>query len=97
MKYFFLGFIVVCIAVFCVAGRRGIHSPNRPLEFYPDMVRQDKVKPQSPSGFFADGVGPRRPVEGVVPMGYVPPKQTAFSEVAQEEKGTRGARGFPSK
>ena len=89
MKYFFLGFLVFCILGVSVAGFRGRHSTSRPLEFLPDMVRQDKVKPQSPSGFFADGVGPRRPVEGVVPMGYVPPNHTAASEIATEEKGTR--------
>ena len=80
---------MLCLLVFVVAGMRGRHSGNRPLEFYPDMVRQDKVKPQSPSGFFADGIGPRRPVEGVVPMGFVPPTQTAYSEVKEEAAGTR--------
>ena len=70
MKYFFLAFAAVILLVVIMAGPRGRHSPNRPLEFFPDMVRQMKVKPQSPSGFFADGNGPRRPVEGTVPMGY---------------------------
>ena len=89
MKYFFLGFVVFWLVVIIVAGPRGRHSPLRPLEFYPDMVRQDKVKPQSPSKFFADGVGPRRPVEGAVPMGWVPARVTAASEIPEEEKATR--------
>ena len=80
---------MLCLLVFFVAGLRGRHSGNRPLEFFPDMVRQDKVKPQSPSGFFADSIGPRRPVQGVVPMGFVPPKRTAYSEVTDEAAGTR--------
>ncbi len=85
MKYFFLGFLVVCLLVFCVAGLRGRHSPNRPLEFFPDMVRQSKLKAQSPTLFFADGVSGRRPVEGTVPIGYGAPKEhgvTAASQVA---------------
>lgn len=85
MKYFFLGFLVVCLLVAVVAGPRGIHSPNRPLEFFPDMVRQSKVKAQSPNKFFANGVSSQRPVEGTVPLGYAAPRdgeQTTFSQVA---------------
>ena len=73
MKYFFLAFLVVVAA----GGPRGRAArtalPEPPAEFFPDMVRQSKVKPQSPSAFFADGVGPRRPVEGTAPMGFVMP------------------------
>ncbi len=89
MKYFFLGFTVVCLLVFCVAGLRGRHSPNRPLEFFPDMVRQSKQKPQSPSAFFADGIGARRPVEGTVPMGFEPPRETVASRLTAVAAGTR--------
>lgn len=81
MKYFFLGFLVVCILVVVVAGPRGRHTPGRPLEFFPDMVRQSKVKPQSPDAFFANGVSGQRPVEGTVPMGYTPPHATAYSQI----------------
>jgi mono/diheme cytochrome c family protein len=38
------------------------------------MVRQMKVRAQSPSGFFADGRGPRMPIAGTVPIGYEMPK-----------------------
>ena len=69
-KYFYIGFFVLCLLVIVIAGPQGKHSPNRPIQVFPDMVMQPKVKPQSPSGFFADGVGPRRPVEGTVPLGY---------------------------
>lgn len=81
MKYFFLAFLLILLLVVVLAGPRGRHSPNRPLEFFPDMVRQSKVKPQSPSGFFADGIGPRRPVEGTAPMGFDIPHATAFSQL----------------
>ena len=76
---------MVVLLVIIVAGPRGRHSPGRPFEFFPDMVRQPKVKPQSPSGFFADGVGPRRPVEGTVPIGYDAPEpggKTVTSQIA---------------
>jgi mono/diheme cytochrome c family protein len=87
MKYFFLAFVAVVLLVVMLAGVRGRHSPNRPLEFFPDMVRQMKVKPQSPSGFFADGIGPRRPVEGTVPMGYeIPPAPVPMTTVANAEQ-----------
>ena len=89
MKYFFIIFAVVVVLVFLVAGPRGRHSPGRPFEFFPDMVRQSKVKPQSPSGFFADGIGPRRPVEGTVPMGFDIPEKTAASQISNEATGKR--------
>ena len=86
MKYLLLGFLIVVLLVAIVAGPRGRHSTGRPLEFFPDMVRQPKVKPQSPSGFFADGVGPRRPVEGAVPMGFEMPHTTATSRLQPDSE-----------
>src|SRR5260370_33041521 len=38
------------------------------------MVRQMKVRAKSPLNFFADGRGPRMPVNGTVPIGYEMPK-----------------------
>lgn len=87
MKYFFLAFLTVVFLVLIVAGPRGRHTPGRPLEFFPDMVRQSKVKPQQPSRFFADGVASRRPVEGSVPMGFDIPDKTAASEIAAVSAG----------
>ena len=89
MKYFLLAFAVVVLLVVLVAGPRGRHSPGRPFEFFPDMVRQSKVKPQSPSGFFADGIGARRPVEGTAPMGFVLPAKTVASQIANTAAGKR--------
>lgn len=87
MKYFFLAFFLALLLVVVLAGPRGRHTPNRPLEFIPDMVRQSKVKPQSPSAFFADGVGPRRPIEGTAPMGFEIPRATAFSQATNASPG----------
>ncbi len=88
MKYFFLAFAGAIILVVILAGPRDRHSPNRPLEFFPDMVRQSKVKPQSPSAFFADQVGPRLPVGGTVPMGYHIPHDTVppLTQVAHADQ-----------
>ena len=87
MKYFFLAFLTVVLLLLIVAGPRGRHTPGRPLEFFPDMVRQSKVKPQQPSKFFADGVGSRRPVEGTVPQGFEMRQTTAASEIAAVSAG----------
>ena len=89
MKYFFIIFAVIVLLVLLVAGPRGRHTPGRPFEFFPDMVRQSKVKPQSHSAFFADGIGARRPVAGTVPMGYEPPTITATSQIAEVAAGKR--------
>ena len=44
-----------------------------PIEIFPDMVRQAKVKAQAPSDFYADGRGARDHVSGTVPIGYSQP------------------------
>ena len=38
------------------------------------MVRQQKVRAQSPIDFFADGRGPRLPIANTIPIGYEMPK-----------------------
>ncbi len=71
------GFLLICllftIALVAVFGFRGQKSTGPPLEVFPDMVRQQKVKAQAPLNFFADGRGPRVPVAGTVPIGYEMP------------------------
>src|SRR5689334_18799900 len=74
LRGFFLLFILVMVAIVAIAGFRGEHSTRTPWEIFPDMVRQMKVRAQSPSGFFADGRGPRMPIAGTVPIGYEMPK-----------------------
>src|SRR5207253_2340740 len=65
-------------AAVAVLGFRGEKGTNEPWEIFPDMVRQMKVRAQAPLNFFADGRGPRMPVNGTVPIGYEMPKpQTA--------------------
>lgn len=94
MRYFLLAFAVVVLLVVVIAGPRGVKTVNRPLEFFPDMVRQHKVKAQSNSAFFADNIGPRRPVEGAVPMGFEMPqaKPLNTTAVSNAEHPTIGNR-----
>lgn len=64
--YFFLALALAVVAVVAIAGFRGDHSPRTPLELFPDMIYQDKVKDQVPSAFFADGNSARAPIPGTV-------------------------------
>jgi mono/diheme cytochrome c family protein len=73
LRGFVLISLLFTIALVAVFGFRGQKSTGTPLEVFPDMVRQMKVRAQAPLGFFADGRGPRLPVEGTVPIGYEMP------------------------
>jgi mono/diheme cytochrome c family protein len=74
LRGFFLIFLLIGIAIVAVFGFRGETSTGSPIEVFPDMVRQPKVRAQAPLGFFADGRGARVPVPGTVPLGYEMPK-----------------------
>ena len=67
--YFCLGFLLLSLAVFAIAGKQGSLSRKPPIEVFPDMDRQPKIRPQTPSAFFADGRSSRLPVEGTVARG----------------------------
>lgn len=66
MRYFLVGFFVLVVGVVAVAGFRGSYTKNTPIEMFPDMDRQPKLRPQEPNKFFADGLASRLPVEGTV-------------------------------
>jgi mono/diheme cytochrome c family protein len=74
LKYFFLIVAFVVLVIVSMAGFRGQKFASPPIEIFPDMDRQPKVKAQDPSQFFADGRGARVPVEGTVPLGYAMPQ-----------------------
>jgi mono/diheme cytochrome c family protein len=74
LRGFFLIFLLTGLAIVAIFGFRGQKSTGSPIEVFPDMVRQPKVRAQAPLGFFADGRGARVPVAGTVPMGYEMPK-----------------------
>jgi|LauGreDrversion4_2_1035121.scaffolds.fasta_scaffold374346_2 mono/diheme cytochrome c family protein len=73
LKYFFSILILVVVLVVTVAGFRGQKFDKPPIELFPDMDHQPKVKAQVPSEFFADGRGNRQPIAGTVPLGYAMP------------------------
>lgn len=66
MRYFLLGFVLLCIAVVSIAGFRGDKTRRPPVELFPDMDRQPKLRPQEHNNFFGDQLSSRLPVEGTV-------------------------------
>lgn len=82
LRGFLLLFVLATVTIVAMAGFRGEHSSRTPWEIFPDMVRQMKVRAQSPSGFFADNRGPRLPVTGTVPLGYEMPKPQTIATPA---------------
>lgn len=66
MRYIFLFFFLCALAVYLIAGPRGTTSRRPPIEWFPDMVRQPKLRPQTPDSFFADGKGSRPPIPGTI-------------------------------
>ena len=82
LRYFFIGLGLFLVGLLAVAGFRGQKSEKPPIEIFPDMDHQPKVKAQAPSEFFADGRGNRQPVPGTVPLGYEAPvsKENPFPD-----------------
>src|SRR5438105_15927353 len=74
LRGFLLIFLLFGVALVAVFGFRGQKSTGAPLEIFPDMVRQMKVRAQAPLAFFADGRGSRPAVAGTGPIGYEMPK-----------------------
>jgi mono/diheme cytochrome c family protein len=87
LRGFLLLSLLATIAIVAMAGFRGQHSQRTPWEIFPDMVRQPKVRAQSPLGFFADDRGPRMPIAGTVPIGYELPKAQTIATPAAAVSG----------
>jgi len=64
--YFCLGFLLLSLTIFAIAGKRGSMSRKPPIEVFPDMDRQPKIRPQTPGRFFDDGFSSRLPVPGTI-------------------------------
>ena len=98
LRGFFLIFLLTGLAIIAVFGFRGQKSTGSPIEVFPDMVRQPKVRAQAPLGFFADGRGARVPVPGTVPLGYELPKaspeKSSTGETSVAETNLRSPLGF---
>jgi mono/diheme cytochrome c family protein len=66
MRCFLLIFAVCVVMVVAIAGKRGDISRRPPIEIFPDMNRQPKLRPQTPDAFFEDGKSSRLPVPGTI-------------------------------
>src|SRR4051812_20434923 len=88
LRGFFLILILSGVALVAIFGFRGQRSTGSPLEVFPDMVRQPKVRAQAPSNFFADGRGSRLPIGGTVPLGYDMPKAETMAAPAGPIEGS---------
>ncbi len=82
LRYFFIALGLCLVLIVAVAGFRGQMGKKPPIEIFPDMDHQPKVKAQVPSKFYADNRGNRIPVAGTVPLGYQMPvsKENPFPE-----------------
>ena len=61
--------VTLAVGVFTLLGVRGCTFREPPVRFWSGMVDQNKVRPQAPSAFFADGVAARLPPTGTVAFG----------------------------
>ena len=94
LRGFFLIFALTGVALVVFLGFRGRKTEGTPVEVFPDMVRQMKVRAQSPLGFFPDSRGPRVPVAGTVPIGYAMPKPEAEANGGVPPVGAPPPLGF---
>jgi hypothetical protein len=67
MRYFLAMLAVSSIAVMGLLGFRGQHSRKPSLYIFPDMEWQNKLRPQKPDNFFANGISSQLPVPGTIP------------------------------
>jgi hypothetical protein len=66
MRYFLLLLLTAIILVALIAGRRGDISRRTPIEVFPDMNMQLKLRPMVPNGFFANGISSQLPPPGTI-------------------------------
>lgn len=92
MRYFFLAYAIIAVLVVGILGFRGQHFSKPPIQIFNDMDNQDKLKAQSPSGFFADRQGARQPVAGTQPLGFNETGNTKLGGIPEYEFG--GQTGY---
>ncbi len=89
MRYFLLIFALCVLTVVGIAGRRGSLSRRPPIELFPDMNRQPKLRPQTPDAFFADGRSSRLPVPGTIAQ-----EDTHYEDLPVNTGRVTGATNF---
>lgn len=70
IRYLFLVFGLTAVVIMLVAGKRGDFSRRPPIEVFPDMDRQPKLRPQTATDAFPDGLTSRLPIEGTIARDY---------------------------
>ena len=93
MRYFITGFGAVVFLIVSLAGFQGSLTRNRPIEIFPDMDRQARVRPQASNLFnktygAKDGIGSRLPVTGSIARG------TPFEDVPRNTGKKEGKVGW---
>ena len=85
----FLAFFTIILVVLIVAGPRGRHTPGRPLEFFPDMVRPEQGQAAVSRGQVLRGRRRPRAARWKVPCRWASrcPQKTASSEIAAVSAG----------
>jgi mono/diheme cytochrome c family protein len=66
VRYFLFILGLATLLTMGVLGRQGSMSRKPPIELFPDMDRQPKLRPQTPNDFFADQHSSRLPVDGTI-------------------------------
>ena len=66
MRYVLILFVALIAFAMFGLPKRGDLSRMPPIEVFPDMDRQLKLRPQTPNGFFANGLSSQPYVEGTV-------------------------------
>jgi mono/diheme cytochrome c family protein len=82
MRYFLHFVLVVLVGVAAgvgIAGFQGRMSRKPPIEVFPDMDRQLKLRPEQPNDFFPNGLSSQLPPAGTIARGE--PLQTTSGKV----------------
>jgi mono/diheme cytochrome c family protein len=66
LLYIILVIVAIAAAAFTIVGIPGHLSRKPPLEVFPDMDRQAKLRPEKPNNFFANGLTSQLPPAGTV-------------------------------
>lgn len=85
MRYFFLTYAIIAVLVVGIGGYRGQYFSKPPVQVFPDMDDQDKLKAQAPSSFFDDRQGSRLPVSNTQPRGFHADGATSLGGIPEYE------------
>ena len=95
MRYVLIGIAMMVFLVVSLAGFRGDISRKPPLEVFPDMDRQPKLRPMEPNSFFKNGMSSQSLVKGTIARSQ-PIALAEGKEVYPFEKGHVVVSGFES-